>query len=367
MNHCHIRIRRLTVTLPLAFCISCNGAQPVTRAPNTASVGTGRLVFLSAVQADQEIGKTTSIKDPKNGIDIKSQALTVLVGLDSNYDVGSACRLPVLPTSTSRDRLLFLAAPLAALAGWAIEKGVQWLAGKISSELQRQVDRYTRSYSIEGQTFDFYSNFTSLMSFDVSKAYRGCIRLTSIASTSGDRTADPLLSDLLIAVTHEPGQGSSVTLRPLRLFVARVQVPTSDNEVAISYSLTATSQARGLNSMGSDTDFSGPVLTAKVSTDLLNHQYFYKTYLGTEAGAEQHVFPIPSWDFTGIGNAPKNNAMKLTVTVTEIGSIPSLLKEVNELVQDNKDDVTKYAVSQLQSVANSAINPTAAPAKAASK
>jgi len=338
-------------------------ATTTTTATPHVAAGDGRLVFLTPSAADQEIGIASTFQDPKSNAILKSPSLVVLASLDSQYDVGSACRLPPTFSKGETKRILPLLAPIAvALAGWVIEQAVTWVSNEISSELQAKVDAYTRSYVVESKTFDFYQSFTQNSSFDSNKLYRSCIRLTSLSAD--EKTGDPVLSDLLLAVTHQPGQTSTVTIRPVRLFVSKIQVPTSDNKAGITYSLTATTRARGINSVAApETDFSGPILATTLDPISLKSQYFYKVYTGDEPGAGEHEYSIPAWDLTAIGNKPKNDEMTLSVTVTEVGDVPWLLKNINSLVKNNKDNATKSVVSSLQSAASSVINPTASPKK----
>jgi hypothetical protein len=314
-----------------------------------------RLVFIPAAAAFQEFAAPNS----------PAAADATLIAKDQLADIAGQCGAE--PTKAPMVGLI------APLADWAFSQVTSWLVDTADQALKDEIAQYTRSRSA-ATTTDFYNVMSSSAAAGLSgtRPSRACFRL-SLRDGPDPKKPDvvpPLITDFVASVVYDPAMPEVVTIRPVRLYYSRIDTPSKDGKVVIAIKLTADIVSLGPQSASRQ---NGAIDTAiaKASLDakqLAKDGMIYQTFADSK-GTE---VPLPAWNrdsapaaldlnttetskgtkvkgsIVRTAAAPAHDRMYATMTITEAGNVPWLLKNLEKLLSGNKDGIAKNLASEAE-------------------
>lgn len=236
----------------------------------------------------------------------------------------------------------------ALVIPYLIGKGVGFVVDQADQALQDELKKYTASF--EG---------TDQGSLYISQPSNGpvlanaCFRLSRRAAGGADRVAMDFVGKIEIR------DSKWFVVTPLRLYYAETLAETdSSNAVGVSVAMKMAAVWReGNRGRSEDAVISTSLVSEKVAVDS-QHPYFYKLYnvpagtvttgISTEPatgsaeseGKKEKVLPLPPWSVRE--QYPYDeNWVTTSVSVSETGNPPWLLKNAAKLFHNNKDSIAK--------------------------
>jgi hypothetical protein len=240
-----------------------------------------------------------------------------------------------------------LAPFLVPIVGWAISQAATWVVGAIDSALQADVKRYTVTHAVQSDAFDFYDVLSDGKGFRGEQPAVACFRLTQSGPSKLDdpKSAPTLYMDFIGQISFDPKHPQIIAIKPVRLFYARDVTPSSDGQAAIDIKIAA--DVVWLSDSGGETatgTMNKSVVAAKINVGKLSDSnYLYTVYDLAKVPAIE--VPLPKYDYLTSARAPRDNRMRLTATVTEVGNVPWLLKNAASLFDKNKSGVTQDLIN----------------------
>lgn len=213
-------------------------------------------------------------------------------------------------------------APLiGALLAQVVGELINVAADKIDTALQDALKNYTTTYSAF-ETVDLYSKVNPLtLSYS-------CFRFSR-----GDKDGVQHL-DLIGQIQLAP-DGDAIVLRPLRLYVDKLDTTSSSPDYSISFSIKADGLWRNKNEGKESVVFDKPFLTTKATLDGGKPTIQY--YLDDKT--KDVVVPIVA--FSDPPPAGKAGFAMMTVTVVENGVPSKFLQALSKLFSGSKSSLEK--------------------------
>jgi hypothetical protein len=346
-----------------------------------------QLEFIDGTTAKATIGVVRKIKwTGEKPVD--DPATDELAKQDKSNALAEKCGVFPPPPSPaqSEELLLPLLIPIAVeVINWAIQEVATLVMNYGQQKLDAAVKAYTRTWSTKAET-DFYSHFANNTTsgivdykskfsvFDPMKEAVFCIHYTRYENSP------KLASDFLATIKYDPAKPDVITIRPFRIFYSSfsslVAKPDSENvavKIDFSADVTYLERQQGAIAKGA---IDGTILAAQFDRSKLRspNDSIYVVYKDTAPGL---TVPLPPWSLEWRPEEPaaapaaaaapipvqtpqddyilwpKHNRLSAAITVSEVGSVPKLLKDAADWFDKNKSDATKGFISALQSFASS--------------
>jgi hypothetical protein len=280
------------------------------------------------VSAKSTKTRLSFIDDAKGVSDSSADLKLTATEKDAEAKVAAACDSP--------NKAIALAA-----AGLAIDRGIDFVIGRIDKVLQAEIGKYTAVYEA-AESLSFYR-----VSSAAPRLAPNCLRLTRLKNDTQD-----VAMDFVARLDIDGGERLRIT--PLRLYVAHPAVETSNGNSGISATLRIDASWREENRAEKLSEVVNVALfAAKIERN--TQKPFYNVICTwapnqPQPCTEALLAPLPPWsrygsvDFGG-------NLVIATVTVAEAGQVGWLLDTLAKGFSDNKDNVGKELKSAAKKAA----------------
>jgi hypothetical protein len=400
-----------------ALLASCAAMPPQQRAVGKDTA----LTFFSAPEARAQIEESraggaaaTAAAEPVD------DATEGLKELDQLQQVAQACGAPAAQNAQSGFAKSRVVAPIVAAALVEAEK---LAVEQIDRSLDEEAKKYTSTTAASTQPIDFYATLApqavgaaapggaapALRSLCFRMSRRELRDVADSAHPADPKGAATLVADFIGRIDYEantPTRHQVITLHPIRLFVHRLNVKSSDGQVAVTVKLSADVIALTTTSgvatkraidhtvaaekftlkpdgsfsatpspyvSGLEPEVASPQLSvcpaampggrlvdernapadAADAADAVDPgkrlvvapAFAYVRYCPDFAGVQ---VPLPPWDYdtSKDGSYPAHDSMVATVSITQVGNLPWLLKNATKLLDKDKDKMAGTLVDQ---------------------
>lgn len=396
------------IAVASALLVSCTVMPP----PQQHAVGKDMaLTFFSASEAIANIDGIKASAAPATGTaEPIDDATEGLKELDQLQQVAQACGAPAPPSPPGflKPRAV---APIVAAALVEIEK---LAVDQIDRSLDEEAKKYTSTTAASAHPIDFYATLAPRAAAapgaaGTDSALRSlCFRMSRRELRDVTDAADPkgaatLVADFIGRIDYEPNTPARhqvISLHPIRLFVHRLNVESSDGRVVVTVKLSADVVALTTTKGVATKRAIDHTVAAEKFT--LNHdgQFSatpspYVSVLGPDADLpppaacsagrpggrtvderkapdepadpkkrvvvapafayvrycpdfDSVQVPLPPWDYdtSKDGSYPAHDSMVATVSITQVGNLPWLLKNATKLLDKDKDKMAGTLVDQ---------------------
>jgi hypothetical protein len=169
-------------------------------------------------------------------------------------------------------------------------------------------------------------------------------------------STQPIAFDFVGRVEYDPAQAASITIKPIRLYFAHTTVKEQppDDSMTIVVKFTLDTSWRDTNFGSSKKgEIDQTLVSEKIKPSKLtgtDPQAFYKVY--KDSDSKNITVDLPHWDFQWGSNAPKSNSAIVTITTTEQGNSPKIIKYIYDNLDKNKESFVKQIDSATENSAD---------------
>lgn len=334
-----------------------------TTAPSSAgaaAVTNDRLTFFNEPAAKDEITRPLQFQLTSGGAVSSDDATTQLANWDKLHHLDAVCGSA--PAPAVKPAIIPI---LASLAAWGISEAIGWVVDTVDSELQQEIKKHVVDHTADSGGFDFYGTLSP--AGPLATNHTMCFRASyfGLSDKANPKSPQTDLIDFIGRITYDVSAKEIIRIEPIRLFYQRVDTPTASGKVVVAVQFTANVVALGQSSAQAE----NPAINVAIAQDTLDTSVisgsattitdsegrtvhvFYHVYADDKKPPKPTEVPLPPWDNNPPSNLPANNRMEVSLTIKDTGDVDWLTQHLADLLDKNKDSVSKALVSEAQKAA----------------